>query len=208
VPAPAAVAAVNCHTRGAAKAAPLLFCAAVVTTACMVSPGRKLTAPGLKVMVLPLTVAGLAVVRNPPRWALNTFSAPAEPALKAWSNVAVMLLVRAAATALAAGATPVSSSGAVTVKVPTEVAVPPGVATAMAPVLAPLGTVVVICVGESTVKVVAAVPLNFTAVAPVKLVPVMTTLVLPATPLPGEKPVIVGGPLTVNNTPLLAMEVP
>jgi len=45
-------------------------------------------------------------------------------------------------------------------------------------------------VDDVTVKV-AGVPLNETDVAPVKLVPLIVTLV-PAAPLVGEKPVIVG----------------
>ena len=48
------------------------------------------------------------------------------------------------------------------------VAVPPGVVTEMAPVEAAAGNLVVIWVSELTVKVVAATPLNLTAVAPVK----------------------------------------
>jgi hypothetical protein len=54
------------------------------------------------------------------------------------------------------------------------VAVPPGVVTVMGPVVAPAGTVAVICVFEFTVKL-AEVPLNVTAVAPVKPVPVIAT---------------------------------
>ena len=64
----------------------------------------------------------------------------------------------------------------VKVKVPVLVAVPPGVVTVMAPV-APLPTVAVIWVSQLTVKEAAAVPPKVTAVAPVKLVPVMVTAV-------------------------------
>jgi hypothetical protein len=46
-------------------------------------------------------------------------------------------------------------------------------------------------VAEPTVKVPALTPLNFTAVAPAKFVPLIVTLV-PAAPLVGVKPVIVG----------------
>ena len=54
--------------------------------------------------------------------------------------------------------------------------VPPGVVTvtSTAPAL-PAGEVAVICVALLTVNEVAAVPPNFTAVAPVKLVPVIVT---------------------------------
>ena len=54
------------------------------------------------------------------------------------------------------------------------VAVPPGVVTAIGPVVARAGTVAVILVSETTVKV-ACVLLNLTAEAPVKLVPMMVT---------------------------------
>ena len=72
------------------------------------------------------------------------------------------------------------------------VAVPPGVVTWIGPLpLAPLGTMAVIWVLETTVKLVAAVPLKVTEVAPVKLVPLMVTWV-PTGPLVGVNEVIVG----------------
>ena len=49
-----------------------------------------------------------------------------------------------------------------TVKFAVLVAVPPGVVTLILPVVAPVGTVAVICVAESTVNVVAVTLLNFT----------------------------------------------
>ena len=64
-----------------------------------------------------------------------------------------------------------------TVKLVALVADPPAVFTCILPVLAPVGTVAVICVSESTVKVMAFTPPNDTLVAPVKLVPVITTAV-------------------------------
>lgn len=81
--------------------------------------------------------------------------------------------------------------GSVTVKLADEVAVPPGVVTAILPVLDPLATVAVIWVALSTENTPAAFPLNFTEVAPVKLEPVMTTMV-PAVPEAGAKLAIVG----------------
>ena len=51
---------------------------------------------------------------------------------------------------------------------------------------------------------VAEVPLNATLVAPVKLVPLIVTLV-PAGPLVGAKPVIVGGLTTVKLLALVAV---
>jgi len=54
------------------------------------------------------------------------------------------------------------------------VAVPPGVVTLSGPVVAPAGTVAWIAVSEVTAKL-APRPLNATAVAPVKLVPLIVT---------------------------------
>jgi len=68
--------------------------------------------------------------------------------------------------------------------------VPEGVVTLSEPVVAPPGTVAVICVSESTVKLAAA-RLNATRVAPVKRAPVIVTVV-PAGPLLGVKEVIAG----------------
>ena len=65
--------------------------------------------------------------------------------------------------------------GGMMVKLVLLVAVPPAVTTVIAPVDASSGTVAVICVAESTVNTVAAVPAKVTDVVPVRLVPVMTT---------------------------------
>ncbi len=78
----------------------------------------------------------------------------------------------------------------VTVNEPDDVAVPPGVTTETGPVVAPLGTEVEIWLA-SVIENVAAVPLNFTLVAPLKFVPVSVTLV-PTGPLVGETAVIAG----------------
>ena len=68
------------------------------------------------------------------------------------------------------------------------------VTTTLADPGAPLGTVAVIVVAFTTVKLDAAVPANVTAVAPVKLVPAMVTVLPPAVgPEPGLTEVIVGG---------------
>src|SRR5205823_7810643 len=82
-------------------------------------------------------------------------------------------------------------------------AVPPGVVTLIGPLVAPAGTVVVIAVAELTVKLALAL-LNSTAVAPLKLVPLIVTLV-PTGPLPGVKLVIVGGLITVKLAAVLAV---
>src|SRR5207247_896685 len=74
---------------------------------------------------------------------------------------------------------------AVTVKLLELVAVPPEVVTLSGPVVAPLGTVAEIEVAVVTVKV-ALVPLKVTAVAPVKFVPLIVSVV-PTGPLHGGK---------------------
>ena len=72
--------------------------------------------------------------------------------------------------------------------------VPPGVVTVtVAAPAVPAGEVAVICVAELTTTPDAAFTPNFTAVAPVKLVPVMITDVPPAAgPLVGLNNVTVG----------------
>ena len=77
-----------------------------------------------------------------------------------------------------------------TAKLLVEVAVPAPVVTVIFPVVAPVGTVVVIWVALATVKV-ATVPLNLTDVAPVKPVPVMVTP-RPICPVVGLKDAMVG----------------
>ena len=81
-------------------------------------------------------------------------------------------------------------------------AVPPDVVTLMGPVVAPVGTTASIAVAELTVNA-ALTLLNRTAVAPLKLVPLIVT-VLPMSPLAGVKLVIDGG-LIVNTLPLVAV---
>lgn len=71
------------------------------------------------------------------------------------------------------------------------IAVPPGVVTDILPMMAPTGTVVVIEVAFTALNV-ADVVLNFTAVASVKLVPVIVTAV-PVRPVTGVKELMVGG---------------
>jgi hypothetical protein len=85
--------------------------------------------------------------------------------------------------------------GAVTVKSLELVAVPDGVVTAIFPVVAPDGERAEICVAELTVNV-EVTPLNFTDVAPVNPVPLMTTDV-PLAPLDGVKLVNCGVTLNV-----------
>jgi len=92
----------------------------------------------------------------------------------------------------------------VTVKAFALVAVPPGVVTAIGPVVAPLGTVAWRAVSETTVND-AVVPPKVTLVVPVKLVPPIVTFT-PTGPLVGAKDVIVGaGGVTVNAVALVAV---
>ena len=97
------------------------------------------------------------------------------------------------------GARPVTVGAATKVKVPADVPVPFGVVTLTVTAPVPAGDVAVIWVAEFTVKLVAAVAPNLTAVAPVKPVPVMTTLVPPVVgPDVGASPVTVGAGKKVN----------
>ena len=81
--------------------------------------------------------------------------------------------------------------GTLTVKLLALVAVPLGVVTLSAPLVAPAGTVATITVSEVTEKLAPTV-FNVTAVAPVKFAPLIVTL-LPTSPLAGVKLEIVGG---------------
>ena len=90
------------------------------------------------------------------------------------------------------------------VKLVALVAVPPGVVTLILPVVAPAGTVTVMLVALITVKLVAAVALNFTADASVKLVPVRVTMV-PMPPRAGVKLDMVGAGMTVKLVALVAV---
>ena len=77
-----------------------------------------------------------------------------------------------------------AGTGTDTVKLPTEVALPCGVATEIFPVVAPLGTVAVTCVALLTVIEDEATPLKETAVVPLRLVP-FTVTEAPTAPLMG-----------------------
>src|ERR1035437_593196 len=77
-----------------------------------------------------------------------------------------------------------------TVNLPPLIGVPPSVWTWIRPVVAPAGTVAVICAVESILNV-ALMPLKVTLVGKTRFVPVITTLA-PAAPPVGEKLVIAG----------------
>ena len=149
----------------------------------------------------PLTVAVLV----PPAVPLMVTPAPVKP-LTGLLNTAVKLIGELLVGSAWPAAWSIVTVGGVvspTVKLAALLAVPPGVVTLIGPLVAPAGTVAVIAVAELTVKL-ALVPLNSTAEAPVKLVPLMVTLV-PTGPLPGVKLVIVGGLITVKLLALLAV---
>lgn len=92
----------------------------------------------------------------------------------------VPVIIIVAPEAPKVGAIPVTV-GAERVKVTDDVAVPPGVVTETVPVV-PLPTTAVILVALATLNDVTGVPPRLTAVAPVKLVPVMV-MVAPTVPL-------------------------
>jgi len=91
-----------------------------------------------------------------------------------------------------AGAKLAIVGAATTVNALADVAEDAGLATVMGPLVVPAATVAVICVALFTVNPLAGVPLNATAVMPVRLVPVITTDV-PTGPLVGTKLVMAGG---------------
>src|SRR3954471_16763230 len=99
----------------------------------------------------------------------------------------------------AVGENEVIVGGLEMVKVPL-LAVPPGEVMVTGPVVAPLGTVAVICVSLSTENVTALVPLKPTAVVPVKALPLMTTEV-PIGPLVGLKEAMFGVPARLTASP-------
>jgi len=92
------------------------------------------------------------------------------------------------------------------VKLAALVAMPPGVVTVIFPVVAPAGTVAVMVVAFTTLKVVAAMPLNCTAEALVRFVPVRVMLApTPAPALAGLNELSVGGMMMVKGVALVAV---
>src|SRR3954464_5590304 len=97
-------------------------------------------------------------------------------------------------------ATPGAVGSASTMKSLLEVALPPAVATLTRPVVAPAGTVTLICVGAALTPA-AATLLKLTVVAPAtKFRPSIVTL-CPTAALPGVKPEISGGALPAGGVP-------
>ena len=112
-------------------------------------------------------------------------------------------MVMSAPTAPAVGEKPEMVGGRRTTKLAPLVAVPAGLVTVMGPVVAPAGTVAVICVLLLSVKT-AVMPLKRTSVVPVKFVPVMVTEV-PTGPAVGEKLEMVGDRMTTKSVLLVAV---
>src|SRR5204863_259692 len=180
----------------------------IVTVGGVVSPTVKLAAllavpPGVVTLIGPLvapagTVVVIAVAELTVKLALVPLNSTAGAPVKL-----VPLMVTLVPTGPLWAVKLVGVVGSPTVKLAALLAVPPGVVTLIGPLVAPAGTVAVIAVAELTVKL-ALTLLNSTALAPVKLVPLMVTLV-PTGPLPGVKLVIVGGLITVKLAALLAV---
>src|SRR5258708_4923757 len=89
----------------------------------------------------------------------------------------------------------------ITVKLAALTPEPLVLVTLIGPVVAPAGTVAVICDEEFTTGPAEGAPLKATAVTLTKLAPVMTTL-LPIPPLLGLKPLITGIVVTVKSEAL------
>src|SRR5882762_8903856 len=159
--------------------------------------------PGVVTLIGPVvapdgTVAVIAVAEFTVKLALVPLNS---------TDVAPVKFVPLIVTLVPAGPLPgvklVMVGGLSTVKLLALLAAPPGAVTLIVPLEAPAGTVAWIAVAELTAKL-ARVPLNCTAVAPVKFVPLIVTLV-PAGPLPGVKLVTVGGFTTAKLLALLAV---
>jgi len=100
----------------------------------------------------------------------------------------------------------VITGAGMTVKLAALVAVPPGVVTTIFPVVAPAGTEAVRVVAFTTLKVVAATPLNCTAEALLRFVPVSVMLApTPAPALAGVNALSVGGMMMVKFVALVAV---
>ena len=118
----------------------------------------------------------------------------------------VPVRVTTVATGPLVGESDVIAGAVIIEKIAVLTAVPFAVVTLMVPFRAPVGTAAVIWESEMTVKVVAAIPLKATAVAPVNENPEMVTGV-PTTPLAGAKDVIEGTIVTAKTVALLAIVV-
>jgi hypothetical protein len=99
-----------------------------------------------------------------------------------------------------------TGGGGITVNELPLAPVPVTVVTLIKPLVAPPGTVALICPSLSTLNVVAAVPLNFTAVVAEKPLPLME-MFAPTRPEAGAKLVTAGGTPTMKFVPLVPVPV-
>ncbi len=170
------------------KETPLLACPLTVTTTLPVlAPLGTGTTIAVALQLVGVAVAPLKVTVLVP-WLEPKF---------------VPVMVTEVPTMPEAGERVVTEGGIITVNDTPLLACPLTVTTRL-PVLAPLGTGTMTEVALQLVGV-AVVPLNLTALVPwvdPKFVPVIVTDV-PTTPEVGDRPVMEGGGITVNDTPLL-----
>jgi hypothetical protein len=159
------------------------------------NPPNVAVPPGVVTLTFPLAPAPTKAVIEV---ALTTVKevAAVPPKLTAVAPVkSVPVRVTQPPTAVEVGEKEVIAGGGEKVN-PAKVAVPPAVVTETLPEV-PLATIAVMDVLLTTVYEVAAVPPKLTAVAPVKLVPVMVT-VFPIAAVVGVNEVIVGAATKVN----------
>jgi hypothetical protein len=137
--------------------------------------------PGVVTEILPvLAPAGTAMVICVALVTLNVAEAPLNATPVAPAKFVPVSITLVPTVPLAGEKLVIVGVGIFTEKDAEELALPLGVVTRRVPEVAPAGTLVRICVSLDTVKT-AAVPLKESAVAPVRLVPVIVTLV-PANP--------------------------
>jgi hypothetical protein len=152
--------------------------------------------PGVVTETLPLAPAATTAVMDVAETTVK-LAAAVPPKLTAVAPVKfVPVIVTVTPLAALVGAKLVTVGAGINVK-PARVAVPPGVVTETLPDAPPAATTAVMDVAETTVKLAAAVPPKLTAVAPVKFVPVIVTVV-PAPALVGVKLVMVGGEINMK----------
>jgi hypothetical protein len=140
---------------------------------------------GVTTVTAPLVaLGGTTALRLVPECAVNELAAtPLNLTAVAAATLLPVIVTVVPATPLDGAAL---AAEAVGVNVALVVAVPPGVVTLIAPVVAVVGTTAVTCVAETTWKLAAATPLNFTPDVALRLLPVIVTVV-PLGPLLGVK---------------------
>ena len=171
---------------------PFVGLSEVMTGATAKSVALVAVPAALTTLILPVvapfgTVAVIRVAELTVNWACTPLKVTAVIPVKL-----VPLMVTEVPGGPEAGVNEVIVGATVTVKSVALVPVPAEVVTVMRPVVAPEGTVVVICVGELTVNG-ALTPSNLTVIVPENPVPVSTTVV-PTGPLVGVNEVITGAP--------------